>query len=139
MQNVKVWPNFCSLCLSFIVFLLSSCPENYFSDWLSRFEDMLVVRHNVITLTRSIGMASLCAILCQVYQYSSTVDILSIVLLVLWSSLFTVNNFEILIPFQPKVIKNKLILKKISVLNIINVVFFRFLFLFLLYFYLQCL
>lgn len=104
MQNVKVWPNFCSLCLSFIVFLLSSCPENYFNDWISRFENTLVVRHNFITITRSIGMASLCGILCQVYQYSRKVDILSIVVLVLWSLLFTVNNFEILIPFQPRVI-----------------------------------
>ncbi|VVC44446.1 Hypothetical protein CINCED_3A007914 [Cinara cedri] len=120
MQNVLAWPNICSLCLSFIIFLLSSCPENNLIDWIDRFEDTLVVPHNIITITRLIGMACLCGILCQVYQYSIAVDILSIMVLILWSLLFTVNNFEILKRFQIELLVSIFIILLSAVSIIIN-------------------
>lgn len=109
MQNVGEWPDICSLCLSLIVFLLSLSTEKYFSDWIAKFIDTSVAASSVISVTRSVGLISLNGIICQTYQCLSTMNKLNAVVMLLWSSLFTINNFEILLNYKPKVIINLLI------------------------------
>lgn len=97
------WPNILSLCLSVVVGVLSAIVENYFGKWTS----INASNYDSIVLSRSIGMASLGGILCQVYQCLSTMDKLSAVLMLLWSSLFSINNFEIVKNFESRVIMSE--------------------------------
>lgn len=110
--NISDWPNICSLCLSFIVFLLSSKTENYLDkNWTTKFIDALFFNDNrtSITISQLIGAVSLGGVLCQVYQCLNTMDKLSAVVMLFWSLLFATNNFEILIHYKPKVKSIKLI------------------------------
>lgn len=109
MQHVSSWPNICSLCLSVIVFLLSLGAEDYLRDWPTKFIDITIFHNPGITIIRSISTASLCGAICQIYQCLSTMDKLSSVVMLLWASLFAINNFEILTNFKPKVHNFKLI------------------------------
>lgn len=107
MQNISSWPNMCSLCLSFIVFLLSLGAESYFiGDWPIKFVDLSIFHNSGLTIIHSIAIVSLCGTICQVYQCLSTMNKLSSVVMLLWAFLFAINNFEILINFKPKVILN---------------------------------
>jgi len=103
MQGVSEWPNICSLCLSFVVFLLYAGAENYLGTWAVNFVDTSILRYNVLTPIQLTGISSLVGILCQVYQCLSTMDKLSAVVMLLWSLLFVIHNFEILLHFHPKV------------------------------------
>lgn len=105
-QDGSNWPNLCSICLSMIICVL--CVENHINDWTAKFV-YTPIFHNSLTVTRSIGIASLVGILCQVYQCLNAMDKLSAITLLLWSSVFVINNFEILNHFQPKVFLNSLI------------------------------
>jgi len=111
MQDVGVWSNLCSISLSFIVFVLSSGVENYLGDWAARHLDPLIFQNSAVTLTRSIGMISLGGTSCQVYHCLSTLDKLSAITMLLWSSLCVINNFEHFEHLKPKVTYNKYILK----------------------------
>lgn len=99
------WPNMCSICLSVIICVLSADVENHLNDWAAQFVYMPIF-HNSLTVTRCIGIASLVGILCQVYQCLNAMDKLSTITLLLWSSVFVINNFDILNHFQPKVFLN---------------------------------
>lgn len=105
MQNNCVWPDVCSLCLSFIVSLLSFGAEKYLSDWAANLIDTSISISSVVTTTRSVGFISLSGIICQTYQCLTTMNKLNAVIMLLWSSLFTINNFEIFLNFKPKVTK----------------------------------
>ncbi|XP_015379438.1 PREDICTED: uncharacterized protein LOC107173418 isoform X2 [Diuraphis noxia] len=94
MQDVGVWPNFCSISLSFIVFIFSSGVENYLDNWVAQHLDPLIFQNSAVTLTRSIGIISLGGTLCQVYHCLSTLDKLSAITMLLWSLLCVINNFE---------------------------------------------
>lgn len=104
-QDGSNWPNICSICLSLIIFILSASVENHFNDWAAKFV-YTPIFHNSLIVTRSIGIASLVGILCQVYQCLNTMDKLSAITLLLWASVFVINNFEILNHLQPKVFLN---------------------------------
>lgn len=113
MQDISQWPYMCSLWLSFIVFLLSSGAEQYFTDWAAKFVDKSILLNSFIKVTHFIGAASLCGILCQTYQ-CFYLDKLSMVVMLLWTLLFSINNYG---PWgypnenwdNPKVILNSLI------------------------------
>lgn len=97
--------------LSTIVLLLSSSAKNYLNNWSTKFIDTSTFDNSVVTVSYSIGMASLGGILCQVYHCLITMDKLSAIVMLLWSLLFVINNFQIFINFKPKVISSKLIWK----------------------------
>ncbi|XP_025423896.1 uncharacterized protein LOC112693165 isoform X2 [Sipha flava] len=103
-RDVSDWPNVCSLFLSTIVLLLSSSAKNYLSDWTANFIDTSIFDNSVVIVSYSIGMASLGGILCQVYHCLTTMDKLSGIIMLLWSILFVINNFEIFINFKPKLL-----------------------------------
>lgn len=111
MQDVGVWPDICSLSLSFIVFVLSFGVENYLGDWAAQHLDLLIPRNSALTLTRSIGMISLGGTSCQVYRCLNTLDKLNAITMFLWSLLCIINNFEYFEHLKPKVIYYKYVLK----------------------------
>jgi len=110
-QDVGVWPNICSLSLSFIIFVLSSGVENYLGDWAAQHLDSLISRNSAVTLTRTIGMISLGGTSCQVYHCLSSLDKLSAITMFLWSLLCVINNFEHFEHLKPKVILKIYIIK----------------------------
>lgn len=110
MQDVSSWPNICSLCLSVIVFLLSLDAENYLRDWPAKFIDISIFHNSGITIIHLIATASLSGTICQIYQCLRAMDKLSSVVMLLWASLFAINNFEILTNFKSKVHSFKLII-----------------------------
>jgi len=111
MHYVGVWPDICSLSLSFIVFVLSSGVENYLGDWTAQHLDSLISQNSAVTLTRSIGMISLGGTSCQVYHCLSTLNKFSSITMFLWSLLCVINNFEHFEHLKPKVIYDKYILQ----------------------------
>lgn len=64
---------------------------------------MKVFHNNGVTIIRSIAIVSLSGSICQIYQCLSTMDKFHSVVMLLWASLFAINNFEILSNFKPKV------------------------------------
>lgn len=103
-QDIGVWPDICSLFLSFIVFVLSSGVENYMGDWPIQNLNLLISKNSPISLTHSIGMVSLAGTFCQVYHCLSTLDKLSAITMFLWSSLCAINNFEKFVHLKPKLL-----------------------------------
>ncbi|XP_025193198.1 uncharacterized protein LOC112593119 isoform X2 [Melanaphis sacchari] len=118
-QNADVWPNICSLFLSFIVFVLSSGVENYLDDWPIQYLNSLTSK-NPITLTLLIGMISLGGILCQAYHSLSTFDKLSAITMFLWSSLCAFNNFENVAFLKPKLLLISAIIILLSSLSVLR-------------------
>lgn len=104
-QDASNWLNLFSICLSVIICLLSVGAEDYLNSWAAKFV-YTPIFHNSLTVARSIAITSLIGILCQVYQCLNTMDKLSAITMLLWSSVFVINNFEILNHFQPKVVLN---------------------------------
>ncbi|CAI6346746.1 unnamed protein product [Macrosiphum euphorbiae] len=119
MHYVGVWPDICSLSLSFIVLLFSSGVENYMGNWAAQHLDPLISQNSAVTLTRSIGMISLGGTSCQVYHCLSTLDILSAITMFLWSLLCVINNFEHFEHLKPKLLISAIIvfLSSVSVLR----------------------
>ncbi|KAL4119259.1 hypothetical protein QTP88_012092 [Uroleucon formosanum] len=109
MQDVGVWPDICSLSLSFIVFVLSFGVENYLGDWAAQHLDLLIPRNSALTLTRSIGMISLGGTSCQVYRCLNTLDKLNAITMFLWSLLCIINNFEYFEHLKPKLLISAII------------------------------
>ncbi|XP_027836184.1 uncharacterized protein LOC114118947 isoform X2 [Aphis gossypii] len=118
-QDTGVWPNICSLFLSFIIFVLSSGVENYMGDWPIQNLNLLISKNSPISLTHSIGMVSLAGTFCQVYHCLSTLDKLSAITMFLWSSLCAINNFEKFVHLKPKLLISTIIvlLSSVSVLR----------------------
>ncbi|XP_026817909.1 uncharacterized protein LOC113556892 isoform X1 [Rhopalosiphum maidis] len=115
MQDADVWLNICSLCLSIIVFVLSSGVEKYLGDWPIQDLNLLISKNSPLTLTRSIGMISLVGTFCQVYHCLTTFDKLSAITMFLWSSLCAINNFDIFVHLKPKLLASAIIVLLSSV------------------------
>jgi len=123
-ENINNWPNICSLCLSVIVFILST--ENYLLRWAAKFVDTSVFHNSGLISSLSVGITSLFGTSCQAYQCLNSMNKLNALVMFLWALLLVINNFETLDIIDLKVFSNLQIFKMTIILNLTEFYLFYF-------------